>query len=101
LLVAGTPGFGFAEGDVVAVHVGWSGNSLLRLERDGATGATVGGGENLLPGEITLATGESDTSPWVYVVASGEGLDGAAAALHAWQRTLPTHPDVQPVTLNL
>jgi alpha-galactosidase len=37
----------------------------------------------------------------VYAVASTHGLDGVAAALHAWQRTLPTHPAQQPVTLNV
>ena len=33
MLVAGTPGFGFSYGDVVGVHVAFSGNSVLRAER--------------------------------------------------------------------
>jgi alpha-galactosidase len=101
VLVAGTPRFGCTSGSVVAVHVGWSGNSVLRLERDGASGATIGGGELLLPGEVVLAPAESYATPWVYVVAADDGLDSVAAAWHTWQRSLPTHPDSQPVTLNV
>ncbi len=37
---------------------------------------TIGGGELLLPGEIALAEGESYTTPWVYLAASRDGLDG-------------------------
>src|SRR6478672_2330421 len=33
--------------------------------------------------------------------ASDSGLDGAAAAWHAWQRQLAVHPPVQPVVLNV
>jgi alpha-galactosidase len=101
LLVAGTAGFTCVSGAVVAVHVGWSGNCVLRLERDGGTGATIGGGELLLPGELALDPGESYPTPWVYVVAADDGLDTVSAAWHTWLRSLPSHPDVQPVTLNV
>ena len=40
------------HGEVLGVHVGWSGNSVLRVERDAATGTTIGGGELLQPGEV-------------------------------------------------
>ena len=100
LLVAGVPGFGFGSGEVYAVHVAHSGNSLLRAERGSAEGATIGGGELLLPGEVTLAPGESYASPWLVLVA-GDGLDELAAAVHTWQRSLPAHPGAQPVTLNV
>ena len=66
---------------VVGVHVGWSGNSVLRVERTAAHGATIGGGEHLLPGEVVLPTGASYASPWVYFAAADDGLDGLAAAL--------------------
>ena len=39
--------------------------------------------------------------PWVVFAASRTGLDYAANALHTWQRTLPAHPQKQPVTLNV
>ena len=83
------------------MHVGWSGNSVLRVERTAAHGATIGGGEHLLPGEVVLPTGASYVSPWVYVAASDDGLDGLAAAWHAYQRSLDAHPAHQPVVLNV
>jgi alpha-galactosidase len=101
MLVTGKTGFGFSASDVLAVHVGWSGNSLLRLERGGAGVTTVGGGELLLPGEIALAEGDSYTTPWLYVIASTAGLDGISAALHTWQRSLEAHPISAPVTFNV
>ncbi len=101
MAVVGTPGFSTAAGEVVGVHVAWSGNSLLRVERDPATGTTIGGGELLLPGEGRIAPGESYTSPWVHVAAADDGLDGLAAVWHAHQRSLPAHPPHQPVVLNV
>ena len=100
MLVAGPAGFGFGTGAVVAVHVAHSGNSTHWLEREPSGVVTIGGGELLLPGEIALDEGDSYTTPWVFVVAA-EGLDAVAAALHAWQRSLPAHPGVQPVVLNV
>jgi len=101
LLIAGTPGFGFGSGRVVALAVETSGNSVLGVQRDADGPAVLLGGELLWPGEVVLAAGETYATPWVVVVASDEGLDGAAAALHAWQRSWPAHPDRQPVTLNV
>ena len=92
MCVIGTPGFAPTEGEVLGVHVGWSGNSVLRVERDAATGATIGGGELLQPGEVVLAEGATYTTPWVYVAAADDGLDGLAASWHTWQRSLPSHP---------
>ena len=100
-LILGTPGFSFTRGEVLAVHVAWSGNSVLRLERGPATGTTLGGGELLLPGEVSLATGETYSSPWVMFAASPDGLDGLAAIWHTFQRALAAHPTEQPVVLNV
>ena len=100
MLIAGPAGFGFGSGELLAVSVACSGNSVLFAQRSAADVAMVGGGELLLPGELVLREGESYTSPWVFVVAVDDGLDGVAAALHAWQRSLAAHPPVQPVTLN-
>jgi len=101
MVVVGTPGFTTTTGEVVGVHVAWSGNSVLRVERDAATGTTVGGGELLLPGELVLAHDDSYTTPWVHVASADDGLDGLAASWHTWQRSLPAHPVVQPVVLNV
>ncbi len=101
LVALGSPGFTFTCGQVLAAHVAWSGNSVLRVERTAATGTTIGGGELLLPGEVTLAPGASYATPWVHLAAADDGLDGVSAALHTHQRTLAAHPPHQPVVLNL
>ena len=107
VLTAGTPGFGFGYGEVWGVHVAWSGNHLHRLERvplgkNSPTVTTLGGGELLLPGEVTLAPGSGYATPWVYVGASGDGLDGLAARFHEYLRSVPAHPpSPRPVTLNV
>ncbi len=101
MAVLGTHGFSTTYGEVLGVHVAWSGNSVLRIERDPATGTTIGGGELLLPGEGRLSPGASYASPWVYVAAAADGLDGMAAVWHAHQRSLPSHPERQPVVLNV
>ncbi|UUZ57804.1 alpha-galactosidase [Nocardioides sp. B-3] len=98
---SGVPGFTTTDGRVVAVHVAWSGNSVLRVERSAATGTTIGGGEHLLPGEVVLAEGESYETPRVHFVAAANGLDEVAGARHAYARSLPAHPDLQPVVLNV
>ncbi|HQR26119.1 MAG TPA: alpha-galactosidase [Nocardioides sp.] len=101
MLVLGSPGFTTTRGQVLAAHVAWSGNSVLRLERSAATGTTLGGGELLQPGEVALGTGETYQSPWVYFAAAEDGLDGLAAVWHTYQRGLAAHPAQQPVTLNV
>lgn len=101
LLVTGTPGFGFGHGRVIGMAVAWSGNSRLGVVRGAQGPARLIGGELLRPGEVTLARGESYSTPWVFVVAADDGLDGIAAALHSWQRQLPSNPGPQPATLNV
>jgi alpha-galactosidase len=100
MVIAGEPGFSFTRGRVLGVHVGWSGNAVLRLERDSASGPTIGAGELLQPGEVALGSGASYATPWVYFAAA-DGLDELAECLHAFQRSLPAHPTVQPVVLNV
>ena len=101
LMVVGTPGFDTTAGEVVAVHVAWSGNTVLRIERDSSTGTTIGGGELLLPGEVVLSTGDSYTTPWVFFATGQDGLDDIAASWHEWQRSQPAHPAEQPVIFNV
>ena len=101
IAVLGTRGFGTRTGTVLGVHVAWSGNSCLRVERSPDLGTTLGGGELLQPGEVVLAQGQEYTSPWVVFGASDEGLDGLAEAFHTYERSLPAHPDHQPVVLNV
>ncbi|KFI53827.1 alpha-galactosidase [Bifidobacterium callitrichos] len=100
-LIAGTPGFGFGSGSVISVQPAWSGNSVLAVDRTCEDGTAIYAGEQLLPGEIMLGQGDSYETPWVVVSTSDQGLDGIAQSLHTWQRGLASHPDMQPVTLNV
>ncbi len=99
VLHVGTPGFGFADGEVWAVHTAWSGNTVHYAERVVSGDQVVGGGELLLPGEVILAPGASYASPWLFG-SWGRGLDAVAARFHAWVRDArPLRP--RPVTLNV
>jgi alpha-galactosidase len=101
VLHAGTPGFGFGDGSVWAVHTAWSGNHVHFAERAFTGEQLIGGGELLLPGEVRLATGESYQSPWVYA-SYGVGLDEVARRFHRYLRTRePTVAADRPVTLNV
>ncbi len=84
IIAAGTRGFGFRSGEVWGVHVGWSGNHRTYAERLPSGEAVVGGGELLLPGEISLGPGDEYATPWLYA-SYGRGLDAMAARFH----TLP------------
>ena len=92
LVVLGTPGFSTRTGTVLGVHVAWSGNSSLRVERSPDLGTTLGGGELLQSGEVVLGDGESYATPWVVFGGSDEGLDGLAAAFHTYERSLRRAP---------
>ena len=100
ILAAGTEGFGYASGEVWAIHVAWSGNHVAYAERLSTGAAVLGGGELLLPGEVLLRPGESYTGPWVYA-AHATGLDGIAARFHTMLRARPHHPkNPRPVVMN-
>jgi alpha-galactosidase len=101
LTVAGTPGFGFRAGEVWATHLAWSGDKRSWAERSALGAATLGTGELLAPGELSLAVGESYASPWTVAVYSDAGLDGVSARLHPWIRSWSTAPPrPRPVVLN-
>lgn len=101
VLSVGTPGFGFARGEVWGVHTAWSGNHRHVAERLATGRQVVGGGELLLPGEVRLATGDTYAGPWLYA-AYGDGLDDQARRFHRWIRSRPQHPTrPRPVTINV
>ncbi|WP_406319657.1 alpha-galactosidase [Streptosporangium sp. NBC_01639] len=100
LLLAGAPAFSFEHGEVWGLHVAWSGNHRTLAERNPDGVGLLGGGELLLPGEGTLAPGESYTSPWVFG-SWGRGLNDLSARFHDYLRARPQHPGARrPVVLN-
>ncbi|MCU7729323.1 alpha-galactosidase [Actinoplanes sp. KI2] len=100
VLAAGTPGFGFATGEVWGIHVAWSGNHRTLAERTAAGVALLGGGELLLAGEMRLAPGETYRGPWLYG-SYGRGLDRLSERFHRHLRARPQHPrSPRPVIVN-
>ena len=100
MLVVGDAGFGFDNGDVVGIHLAWSGNHRYTVERLSSGTALLRAGELLMPGEVILAPGKRYQTPWVHVSASAQGLDGLAASCHRHLRSLQTHQRDRPVMFN-
>ena len=101
VLHVGVPGFSFGDGEVWGVHVGFSGNHTHYVEQTPQGDTLLGGGERLLPGELTLGEGESYETPWLYG-AYGNGLDEVAGRFHRFLRARPGHVSVErPVTINV
>jgi alpha-galactosidase len=101
LLHLGEPGFSFSEGEIWAVHTGWSGNHTHYAERLSTGEQVIGGGELLLPDEVVLGQGESYRTPWLYA-SYGVGLDQVARRFHRYLRSRPQHPSAErPVTINV
>lgn len=100
LLAAGRRGFGFRSGLVWATHLAWSGNQSLVAERTPADTRRLAVREELVAGEVELATGEEYTTPWQYG-SWGDGLDALASRFHRHLRASPAHPSSpRPVLLN-
>ena len=101
VLHLGVPGFSFADGEIWAVHTGWSGNHTHYAERLSSGEQVIGGGELLLPDEVVLDRGAGYTSPWLYG-SYGIGLDAVARRFHRYLRSRDRHPSVdRPVTINV
>ncbi len=91
----------FADGEVWAVHTGWSGNHTHYAERLSTGEQVIGGGELLLPEEVVLERGRRLHDPWIYA-AYGVGLDAVARRFHRYLRSRDQHPSVdRPVTINV
>jgi alpha-galactosidase len=57
-----------------------------------------------MPGEVTLAKGETYQAPTAVAVYANDGIDGASHRFHQWVRARATHPTnvrPRPVTLNV
>jgi len=97
----GSTGFNNRAGSVWATHFGFSGNHSTYVEQTPSGSALIGNAELFSPGEVTLAPGESYTTPWTYAVYSARGLDGVTQTFHRWLRSRSSHPrTARPVVLN-
>ncbi len=101
LLMVGTEGFDYRDGQVWGIHLGWSGDQRYLAQRLNTGAVLLGAGELLAAGEVILGAGESITTPWAYGVYSGAGIDGASRRLHTMLRRRPSHPQrPRPIVLN-
>ena len=74
------------HGEVIAAHLGWSGNHHLDADRQDDGCFTLQVGQWLAPGEIRLNPGETFATPPLYVTWSDKGLNGASHNLHRFTR---------------
>lgn len=85
-LVAGAPGFTDQHGAVFGLHLAWSGNHRLRVERLRDGRLQFQAGELFLPGEMVLAEGEHYQTPILYAARSDMGLNGLSDRFHPFVR---------------
>ena len=102
LLHLGIPGFSFADGEIWAVHTGWSGNHTHYAERLSTGEQVIGGGELLLPDEVVLAQGESYTISVDLRVVRASDWMRSPRRFHRYLRSRDQHPSIdRPVTINV
>jgi len=93
-----------SSGQCLAMHLGWSGNHRMVLERLANGDVQVQFGGLLFPGEGTLKPGAKRTTPEFFVAHSAHGLNTLSQKLHDHVRKrILKFPDVnkpRPVTVN-
>ncbi len=87
-LTVAEEGASFRSGQLWQSHVAFGGAVQHRVVRTAAGGTLLGGGESLRAGEISLPRGDSYHSPWIFWNWA-DGLDAAAARMHAYLRRDP------------
>ncbi len=98
VVFTGPAGFDESTGVVHGIHVAWSGNHDVVLDRLADGRRVVRAGELLVPGEVVLGPGETYHAPRV-VGAVGIGLTQCSQRFHTHVRALlPDRP--RPVLLN-
>lgn len=92
------------SGQCLGLHLGWSGNHRMVLERLTTGDVQLQMGVLLFSGEGTLAPGERMTTPTLYVAHSDTGLNALSQKFHAHVRKhiirFPQPDMPRPVTVN-
>lgn len=81
-LIAGAPETREQTGACFGFHLGWSGNHRVRVDRLSDGRAFVQMGELFLPGEISLAAGETYQTPPLYAAVSDAGYSALSRHFH-------------------
>lgn len=66
------------DGHCLGIHLGWSGNHTQRVEKNQNGLTQYQAGVALMPGEISLESGQSFSAPTLYATFSERGLAGVA-----------------------
>ena len=99
-----TPSTTESSGEALAVHLAWSGNHRILVERLAEGTVQLQAGRLDAAGEVRLAPGESVTTPDLVLARSAHGMNGASHKLHDHVRRrvlrLPDPARPRPVTVN-
>lgn len=81
-LVLGAAETNEQAGPCFAFHLGWSGNSRVRVDRLSDGRAFVQMGEYFFPGELSLAPGETYRTPCLFAGFAGRGFSALSRKFH-------------------
>ncbi|MEO0496562.1 MAG: alpha-galactosidase, partial [Pseudomonadota bacterium] len=91
-------------GSCLGVHMGWSGNHRMLLERMATGDTQLQMGILMFSGEGTLEPGTYIETPEIYVAHSSQGLNDLSQKIHAYVRKhildFPDKAKPRPVTVN-
>lgn len=84
--LVGTASFNECHGDVYGMHLAYSGNYQINVERLSSGATLMQAGCLHLPGEVTLASGETYQTPAMHV-SCATGMHGVSKHFHQFLRT--------------
>lgn len=102
-MIVGTEGFKEQTGEVWGVHLGWSGNHRFQVAVKSNGKRFIQAEALYLAGEVSLAKGETLSTPWLYATYSDEGLNKMSQHFHQFLRKNIIHfasDKPRPVHLN-
>ena len=85
-MVVGTEGFKEQTGEVWGVHLGWSGNHRIQVAVKSNGKRFIQAEALYLAGEVSLAKGETLSTPWLYATYSDGGLNKMSQNFHQFLR---------------
>ncbi|MCO6552472.1 MAG: alpha-galactosidase [Gilliamella sp.] len=86
-MMVGTEGFKEQTGEIWGIHLGWSGNHRIQVAVKSNGKRFIQAEALYYAGEISLAKGESLSTPWLYATYSDEGLNKMSQHFHQYLRS--------------
>ncbi len=94
-LLVHTPSTNQQQGEVIALHLAWSGNHRINLENIAYGKRFVQMGDLFFPGEIQLKHNESYESPELLATYSDQGFNGSSQNFHTFYREALAAPQTK------